>query len=174
MLELGTKAYPYRTIKPALAEILKHLSNQEVSVSVYLKANTITYLEDSTVFVVNMTAFTLQSYTDTGTTTEKATITTTEIAQPGLSGRATFNIMKDVTINVTVATEGQPFLDEELRFIGREGDGFQVIRSTISMENIIARRQANDKTSGFFIFLIYLQQKSLILSKDMNLTFRKF
>ena len=173
ILELGTKAFPYRTIKPVFSEILKHISHQQISISVFLKENTNTFLEDSSAFIINITAINIQSYSDTINIPDKATIITTESAQPGLSGRAAFNIVKDVSQNISAVILGKPFLDYELKFIGRTGDGFQVVRSTIALENIIARRQAIDKMNGVFIYLLYLQQSYLILSKKLNLMFRE-
>jgi len=123
--------------------------------------------------VVNITAISIQSYSDTSNIPGKATIITTEISQPGLSGRATFNIIKDITQNLTAVIDGRPFLEYELGFIGNTGDGFQIIRSTISMENIIARRQAVNKKNGIFISLLNLQEKYIILSKKFYLIFRE-
>ena len=165
ILELGTKLYPYRTIKGVFAEILKHLSHQDILISIYLKEDTNVFIEDSTSFAINITEIKIQSYTFTSRTPQKATIITTVLPQPGLSGRAAFHIMKDVSLNLTAVIEGRPFLDYEINTIGRQGDGLQIIRSSISMDNIIARRQAIDKMNGVFIFLLYLQEKTIRLGK---------
>ena len=169
ILELGTKMYPYRTIKPVFSELLKIHSHHTISIVAYLKENTNIFLEDSNAFVINITEFNFMTYTDTIGLPGKATIITTEIAQPGISKRAAFHIMKNDYQNITGAIQGRPFLDYELKSIGRAGDAFQIVRSSILMNNIVAKRQAIDKMNGVFIFLLYLQTKTMRLGKIFRL-----
>jgi len=58
LLEFGTKQYPYRTTKPVFAEILKHHSHTDREIKVYLKEGTNTYIEDSSIFIINLESLT--------------------------------------------------------------------------------------------------------------------
>ena len=165
LLEFGTKQHPYRTSKPVFAEILKHHSHTNREIMVYLKEGTNTYIEDSSIFVINMESITVSSYSDVGSSSDSATITTTDLPVNGISSKAMFHLVKDVTLDVNSIIAAGAFTPYELSTLGRTGDAFQIVRSSFYMSNVVAKRQASNPFIGVFIYLLNLQNKIFDLSK---------
>jgi len=165
LLEFGTKDYPYRTAKPVFAEILKHHSHTEREITVYLKEGTNTYIEDSSAYFLNLTSVTITSYSEDSTDPDFATITSKDSAVSGISSKSAFNIVKDLTLDTSSVVTGGNFTSYEEGSIGRSGDTFHVVRTSLYMNKITAKRQASVSTSGVLIYLLYLQDKIVDLRK---------
>ena len=177
IIELGTKTYPYRTSKPVFAEILKHHSHKDRRITVFLKENTNVYIEDSSSYILNITRVTITSYSDISNFPGMAKITTIDSLTNGISSKAAFHISKDLTLDVQNIVSSGAFNSYEIGSIGRSGDTFQVVRSSITLQNIAAYRIAASTGSGVFIYLLYLQNRTITLSKnfhDLNLVSSKF
>ena len=164
-IELGTKTYPYRTSKPVFTEILKHHSHQDRDIIIYLKENTNIYIEDSSSYILNITRVTITSYSAISTSPGMTTITTIDSLTNGISSKAAFHISKDLTLDIGSVVTSGTFSSYEVGSIGRSGDTFQVVRSSITLQNIVANRIAASTGTGVFIYLLYLQDRTIILSK---------
>ncbi|CAI2378198.1 unnamed protein product [Moneuplotes crassus] len=167
IMELGTKTYPYRTAKPVFVEILKQHSHKDYNISIYVMENTNTFIEDSTSYIINITKVFISSYNDAGISQGMATITTTDSSVNEISQKAAFHLMKNATLDIASVLSGGNFTDYELDTAGRTGDGFHIIRSSFEMTKIIARRVAKSWTEGYFIYLLYLQNRDFTL-RDME------
>ena len=169
VIELGTLKYPYRTLYPIFVEILNQHSHTAREVNVYIKEGTSTYLEDSNAYFINITLVKISTYTTGANPPGMATIITTDMAQSKVSSKAAFNLVKNFTLDINSIIVGRNFTAGEIKLIGGAGNTFQVVRSSITVENIIAKRQATVKYNGLFLFLIYLQDKTLKLCKSLNI-----
>ena len=159
LMELGTKDFPFRTILPAFLEIMELFSNSENEITIYIKENTTVYIEDSTIFLLDIGFLMIDVYRDFNSDNNLANIITTDSSIIKFSKKAAFNIMKDSTIDIQNKILQGNFTTEEIAIIGREGDTFQLVRSSLSIKNIIVRREAASILSGLFINAIYLQNK---------------
>ncbi|CAI2375458.1 unnamed protein product [Moneuplotes crassus] len=162
-IELGTITHPYRTVNPVFDEILLHFSNSESDVKVYIKEGTTNFIEDSKIFIINMTSIEITTYNDTSAPAGYATIYSTDQAQTEISMKAAFNLMKDVTVDLSTITAGQGFSDYELQKIGTSGATFEATRTSITISHFVGRRIAASTQSGVFASFIYLQTKTFTL-----------
>ncbi|CAI2373804.1 unnamed protein product [Moneuplotes crassus] len=165
IMELGTKAYPYRTISPVFAEILKQHSHKDRKVSIFIKEGANVFIQDSTAFFINVTQVSVSTYNQNSISQGMATITTTDAIVEGLSKKAAFHLMKDLTLDIGSVVSAGNFSDAEVGSIGRGGDTFQCVRTSLEMSKIVARRIAKTTTSGVLIYLLYLQRKEIKISK---------
>mmetsp|Transcript_1642 Transcript_1642/g.1450 ORF Transcript_1642/g.1450 Transcript_1642/m.1450 type:complete len:100 (-) Transcript_1642:57-356(-) len=63
-LEFGTKRYPYKSFEPAFVEILHEYSHTKKSINLWVKENTVVYLEDSKAYFINLTQVSISTYSD--------------------------------------------------------------------------------------------------------------
>ena len=164
-VELGTQEFPYRTIAPVFAEILKHMSHSDLSISIWVKEGTTLTVEDSQIFIFNITEVSISTYSDISSNPGYATLISTDLPVEKLSKKSKFNIIKNTDLNVSDAISKGDFSDIEIAFLGRTGDTFQIWRSSFTMSNFTVKRFSNDLNIGLFLFPIYFQERALTLSK---------
>lgn len=164
-MEFGTKNYPFRTLNPVFAEILKQHSHTNREINVYVKEGTVMYIQDANVQIVNMKLITINTYSNTSIPGGMATIYSIDTPQEYLSTKAAFHIIKNITVDLATIISGGSFTTSELSVIGKTGAAFEVIQTSITVNNIIAKRIASSTSSGVFLYLIYLQTKTMTLSK---------
>ena len=165
LIELGTRTYPYRTLFQIFSEIMNHKSHSDVTVTIYIKENANLYIEDSEIFLLGISQVSIQSYSDTGETPKAAIITTTDSSVEKKSKKAAFNIMKNTTVDVSSLISSGSFTDEEISIAGRIGGTIQLVRTSISITNVIVKRKAASTSSGLFLDVVYLQNRTVSLSK---------
>ena len=85
LIELGTKTYPYRTIEPVFAEILKHYSYKDITINIYLKENTTLMFEESKSFIIDIKEVIFETYSLVNSSPAKATIISTDKNVEGIS-----------------------------------------------------------------------------------------
>jgi len=156
-IELGTKGFPYRSLHQAFVEIINHFSHSDIDIIIYIKEETITYLEDSKIYLINIPSVTIQTYSENGDTSGSATMITTDSEVEILSFKASFNLIKSTTVDISSILSSSNLTAEELQIAGRQGDTFQLVKSSISINSLIVRRKSASLDSGTFLFLIYLQ-----------------
>jgi len=125
-VELGTQEFPYRTIAPVFAEILKHMSHSDLSISIWVKEGTTLTVEDSQIFIFNITEVSISTYSDISSNPGYATLISTDLPVEKLSKKSKFNIIKNTDLNVSDAISKGDFSDIEIAFLGRTGDTFQI------------------------------------------------
>ena len=165
-VEIGTEEFPYRTIAPVFAEILKHMSHSNLTISIWVKEGTTLMIEESQIFILNITEISLSTYSSSSDLPGYATLVSTDSAVEGLSKKAALNIIKSVDVDLTDAISKGDFTSYELESLGRTGDTFQVWRTSISFSNFIVKRISDTLHSGLFLFPLYFQDKVLTLSKN--------
>ena len=158
-MELGTKDFPFRTIFPAFAEIMEVFSNSNSEITIYIKENTTVYIEDSSVFLIDIGLLIIDTYSDFETSGPIATIVTKDSSIIKMSEKSAFNIVRNTTIDINAKISEGTLSEKELGVAGREGDTLQLVRSSLTIKNIIVRREASNTHSGLFIDAIYLQDK---------------
>jgi ABC-type antimicrobial peptide transport system permease subunit len=101
ILELGTKAYPFKNIGVVFLEILNFYSNTDSNVSIFIKEYTKNQLLHNTNYVVNMTNVNIQTYTDdlTKSIPGPAELVFTDKDVDIISKQTRFNIVKDLSVN---------------------------------------------------------------------------
>jgi hypothetical protein len=159
-LELGTKKYPYKSLKSAMSEVLNHHSNQNKTLSVYLKENTTVYLEDGTNFLINITSVQFMTYSNTSSSSTQATIVGTRIEQSGDSPKSVFSILQDTSLklNETIASSTLSSSEQALLFNGDVT--LMIARCNVYISNVHITREIVDLgLSTIFMYVIYLQDK---------------
>jgi len=71
VVELGTREYPYKSIKPVISEITNFFSHSEASINIYTKD---IYVEDDTTFFINISSISFYSHPDYSQMNKRATI----------------------------------------------------------------------------------------------------
>ncbi|CAI2368858.1 unnamed protein product [Moneuplotes crassus] len=157
IIELGTRKYPYRTMKSVSSEILTFLSHKNVSIIVNVRD---VYIEDKTLVVANITEIVIQSHPDLTDNNKKALITPTEFSQAGISKKARFHLLTSSDLPIDTIISAGSFTESELvKINGRSGN--MIIRSGLTIQNIDLYREEEDYNKNI-IFLqgIYLQNKT--------------
>ena len=125
-MEFGTQEFPFRTIAPVFAEILKQMSHSNLSISIWVKEGTTLMVEDSQIFIFNITEVNISTYSDINSNPGYATLVSTDLPVEKLSKKSKFNIIKNTDLNVTDAISKGEFSNYELENLGRIGETFQV------------------------------------------------
>ena len=72
-----------------------------------------------------MTQVNLKSYSEQGDGQGRPVVVTTDSKVEGLSKKAAFHLMKNLTLDIEKVISAGEFTEQELGFIGRLGDSFQ-------------------------------------------------
>ena len=171
IVELGTLAHPYRSIKAAFLELLNYHSNQDKSVAIYLKENQRHYLEENN-YILNITNVTITTYTDQLVVTSKAKIIPTLIPQLVHSKRTAFGLLNDTDLRLDATILEGGYTESELLQLNRTEVTLFSLRSNTYIDNIDIEREASDTSiSATFLLTIYLQDKMIQMSNiDINIT----
>lgn len=172
LIELGTKTYPYKTMRAVFSEILNIFAHKDVNITVYLKEASQVYISDSTNFVLNVTSVKITSYSDRSSTPSRATLVPTRIQIPAAGGRTAFHILAHTELKISETIASGAFTDSEKLQITQPDVTILVARSSIYIDNINIRREYADRSyKSRFLWLVYLQNKWLDVRRvDFNLT----
>lgn len=89
-LELGTREYPYRSLKSVNYEILSIFSHSENSITIHTKD---AYLEEETAKYFNMTSVKITSHPEVLAYDTRSILIPTYESQPGIMEKALFNLI---------------------------------------------------------------------------------
>ena len=160
IVELGTKAYPYKTFRAMASDLLNNFSHKNLNININVKENTQLYLYDNTNFVMNITSVKLTSYSDTSLSAGRATLVPTQISLPTTNLRTTFHILTNMDLNLNQTISAGTFSISEIDNINSNPSTFVVARSNFYIDNVDFKREPVDKfITSFFVFLVYLQDK---------------
>ena len=99
IIELGTKAYPYKNIGLPFVEILNYHAHSDHNVTVKVKEFTQNQMLYERNYIINMTQVTVETYSESGIGTPGyANITVMKKDVRLLSQKSVFNIMKHTTL----------------------------------------------------------------------------
>ena len=172
LIELGTRAHPYKSIKAAFIELLNYHSNTDKSVAIYIKDNQRHYLEDDKNFIMNITNVTITTYSDQQVIVSPAKLIPTQIPQSIENKRTAFSLLTDTDIRLSeVIAEGN-YTESEVSSLSTSQVTLFCVRSNTYIDNIDIEREIIDygKATTFFL-LIYLQDKTIQMTNvNVNVT----
>ncbi|CAI2360922.1 unnamed protein product [Moneuplotes crassus] len=133
VLELGTRAYPYRTMKSASAEVINQYSNTSIEISIYTKD---TYVETDTFYAYNMSSVKILSHPDYQTIHKRALLCLTSEVQEGISKKARYHLLKstDAPSQSKRSLQGYHYLDGE--FVYGKKVGFTITSTNFEMNGV--------------------------------------
>ena len=115
ILELGTKAFPFKNIGLPFVEILNYHSHSNSTISVFIKENTEHNMLYNSNYVINITQVTVESYSDLEfVTPDYANIIMKNSGVIKLSTKTIFNIIKHTTLRFdNITNSGEISIQEE-------------------------------------------------------------
>ncbi|CAI2371780.1 unnamed protein product [Moneuplotes crassus] len=165
IIELGTQKYPYRTLKSVTSEILNYLSHQQTEVMIYIKD---AYLEDKTMFLVNITNVKITTHPSYSSCGRKATLTLTEFSQPSLSAKAKLHLLTHTDLPIGTIISSGSFSPYELSQVASFSSNLAV-RSGLEISNLkLVREEVDDLKNTLFMKGVFLQQKAFKLEAHKN------
>ena len=172
ILEIGSRENPYRSMKPLTSEILNHHSNQDKEINIYLKENTMTYIEDQTNYFINISTISISSYSETSDSPAKATLMGTRIQQSGISKKAAFTILQNTDLKLDEIITESGINDHEIGQLLSESKTIYFDRCNFYLDNLNVIRQIIDLDKGiWFMYPIYAQHRLLrVTNCDFNVT----
>ena len=171
-IELGTKQYPYKSVKALFIELLNYHSNQDKSVAIYFKENQNHYIEDGTSFVLNITNVTITTYSDEDTAIFRAKLIPTRIVQSAENHKTAFSLLANTTLMLDeVVTEGG-YTEAEQFALNSGAITIFTLRSNTYIDNLDVERDPIDLgQSTIFLYVAYLQDRILqVTNVDINVT----
>ena len=115
IIELGTKAYPYKNIGLPFVEILNYHSHSNNSINIYVMENTDNYMLWNSNYVINITSVSVQSYSSISTSTQKYTniyIKNKDVSM--FSNKSIFWILKDNTLRLLDKINYELMMEDEI------------------------------------------------------------
>ena len=101
IIELGTKAYPYKNIGLPFVEILNYHAHSDHNITVKVKKNTQNLLLKESAYIVNVTQVTIDTYSeDEDDTLSYADIIIKDQDVVMITAKSVFNIMKHTTLRL--------------------------------------------------------------------------
>ncbi|CAI2366899.1 unnamed protein product [Moneuplotes crassus] len=159
VIELGTKQYPYRSLKSVTSEILNHLSHHQKEIIIYSKD---AYLQDRTMFFVNITNVKITTHPEYISWSRKAILTLTEYEQIGISKKARRHLLTNTGLPITDLINNGNFTTSEKTQANNLASN-SLIRTGLEINNIDIYRER--MVSNLFVQAIYLQNLDFKLSK---------
>jgi len=165
-MELGTQRYPYRNVRSATSEILNHYSFTDVNINIYLKENARVYVEEDKAYFFRMNTVIVTSYSDTSGDPGRALIVETSIAQPSMSAKASFHLLKHTDIDITNALTTGGYEGTTLLLINLSNRIFSIIETNFTIHNVNVYSEEVDYNRNMFLTQAHmLQNRDIIFSK---------
>ena len=172
LLEIGSRDFPYQSMKALMSEILNHHSNQDKQLNIYLKENTDIYLEDLTNYFIGITNIKMMSYSDDSLDPQMANLIPTRIVQSNESKKAAFSILQNTDLKLNDILNASSLTESETSKLSTSGVTIFLIRTGLEMQNINVERDIIDLGANVqFLYPIYLQEKLVnITNVNFNVT----
>jgi hypothetical protein len=166
MLELGTKQYPYRTMKSVSSEILNQLTAKNANITILLKEGSKVYIQDDTTYFLSMGSVTVASYSDSSSKPGRALLVPTAIVQHGITERAAYHILENTDLPIILKIEGHGYGDIELFKLRETQITFKIALTSFSLLNVnVYREQVDYNGLQTFMYPISLQNRNINVSK---------
>lgn len=169
MIELGTKVYPYKSLRSVFSEINNQFAHSNSNLVINIKEGVKVFLEDNLNYLINITSVTIQSYSDSNQIPARATIVATKLEQPTKNKKTAFSILShtDIYLNETVIKGS--LTNYEKALIGSTVVTITLVRGSLYLKNINTVRDVIDKEyKAIFIFPIYLQTSWLSIGTALK------
>ena len=162
-IELGTLKFPFRTMRAASAEILNLWANSNYSVTVYLKD---VYMDRGNTYLINMTSITFTSHPEYRNIGRRALLSGTYVPQPSIPKKALFHLFSNTDLLLETRFEEGGFTEYEKTLITISNCFFACHYSNCQFLDLDIHEEAEAPgLRKIFIQMIYLQERSLTLSK---------
>ena len=126
IIELGTKAYPFKNIALPFVEILNYFSHSDKNITVFVKEYTNNMLLWESSYIVNITMVTVETYTESKNVIPSyATLTIKESGVTKLTQKTVFNILKNTDLRLSSILKIDEILTEEASN-GKESQDFHI------------------------------------------------
>jgi len=138
-VELGTREYPYRTVKVVTSEILNNIKIQNISINIYMKDS---YVEDGSLVFMNISNVRLTTHPDL-IITRRAILIPTEFDQPGISSKARFHLLKNTNMPIQDNLDHGEYGDYERQVTSILSTNF-ILRAGLTIDDIDIYREEID------------------------------
>ena len=172
MVELGTKAHPYKNLGFVFVELLNYHSHYDQNISIYVMENTNNYIYVENSFIVNITLVEMLSYSDdeTVTTPGKPIITAIEREEMTNSRGTSLNILQNYEMRTSeIIVNNSNITDYESLRLQAESYVFIIIKSSFHMDNFELTTIYKSLLDRLFFYPVYIQHR---LIKLTNIDFR--
>lgn len=163
ILELGTREFPYRSMRAVTSEIVNFHCHTPVDIKIYTKE---AFMEEATVYYVNMSSVSISNHPDYVALGKNAMIIPTVVPQVGISEQSRFHLLNNTNLSISDVTSSADFSDIEKEIFASEFITVQLSRTSLTMENLDFYSEsptAND--NQFFMYATYLHEKGITASK---------
>ena len=172
IIELGTQKYPYKHAGLVFSEIINQFSHKNVNISIYFKEKSSLYVQDSTAFFLNITSVSINTYSDSSTSSQRATIIPVSYSLSSKNQKAQFSIIKSSTINLQSVISSGSFTTSEINYINKGRTTFMISRSNFQISNIDGYKDSsNINFDSYFIYFASKESKTInIYNSSLSLT----
>ena len=114
IIELGTKAHPFKNIALPFVEILNYFSHSDRNLTVFVKEKTNNLLMWKSNYIINITMVTVESYAESeGDIPSYANLTLKNADVTKLTSKTVFNILKNIDLRLSSILKTDQILAEE-------------------------------------------------------------
>lgn len=176
VIELGTKAYPYKNIGLVFIEILNFHShsertvqnpaNPESGVKIFLHEYTTNYMSQYQNYIVNMSQVSIDSYTYQVGDPGRAEIFGVKNEIDLFSGETIMNLLIDGTLNLEENINREGINYKEIFEIQSKNANIYLLRSSLELNNINVYKDVVNESKVLSIFIkpLFLQAKNVTLT----------
>ena len=153
-------------------ELLNYHSNQDKSITIYLKEGQRHFLEDNLNYIMNITNVTITTYTDQHVMTSKAKIIPTRIPQSMLNRKTAFSLLNETDLKLDETISNGSYTESEVLSLSSSQVTLFSVRSNTYIDNVDIEREAIDTSNApTFLVIIYFQEKMIQMTNiDFNIT----
>ena len=154
IMELGTREYPFRDINLVLIEVNNEHQHTDRNITIYVMEATDSYLPLGAIKVLNITEFSIDTYTELGSIdAESANFRTVNTISDLGVDKTLFNIIQNTEKNALNTSQ----MDEHefTEFISLPSAVFFIHRSSFSLNNINIYTESEDIFGIYFIYTSY-------------------
>ena len=164
VLELGTKAFPFKKIGLVFLEILNLSSHSDRNITINLKESTTNEMMALQAYIINVTNVEIRSYSDSAFAPRPANIFVSDFAVPYFTSKTRFNIVKEPTLKLAENVNKPGYSPEEKGIEVLINVGIVVNRANFRMSNIHVSRDvvAGKGWPTQFLRPVYVQGKYLV------------
>jgi len=156
-IELGTREFPYRSMRSVISEIVNFFSHTDANITIYTKSG---YFEDDIARFLNITSVGFKSHPDLIENGKRAILIPTKIPQVSIFEKSLFHLLNHTNVNILQAIMVGSFTDKELFLLSRDLISLFYVRTNIVMENInVYREESEPQSSQYFLVAVNLQNR---------------
>jgi hypothetical protein len=140
ILELGTKAYPYKSIRSPFIEVLNLHSHSTRQITINLMESTINYLPELSSYIINTTSVTLKPYSNTLTTPRSSELFIYEFFPFSTSPTTKFSILSSSTLRLAEVLSHPDMTKTDRNIASITSTGVVVNRGSLFLQDLVVKR----------------------------------